>query len=121
MPKTNRGDAKIDALKEEDLARFFEERRGDISQWEPNPAKIRRRRGGPSTIFSLRLAPEELQELRTVAERRGLSLSELIRRAALREARQTDSKSEAINEALANLRTTRASLVQIELDLQRAK
>jgi hypothetical protein len=120
MPKINRGDDRIDALNEEDLARYFEERRGDISQWEPTPKKIRRRRGGPSTIFSLRLAPEELQELHTVALTRGMNLSDFIRSAALRESREKNSKAKVINEALANLRTTRASLEQIELDLERA-
>ncbi len=79
---------KPDEMTEKELAQFYEERKDDESLWEKKPAKIRVRRGGPSTVFSLRLAPEELEELSKVAEANGVNLSDFIRSAALKEARE---------------------------------
>ena len=80
---------------DETLARFHEEHRGDTSLWESKPARIRVRRGGPSTVFSLRLAPEELTEIFQEAERQGLTTSEFIRRAALNATREGRSRDDA--------------------------
>jgi len=33
-----------------DRARFYEDRKGDFSLWEPKPAKTDARRGGPWTV-----------------------------------------------------------------------
>lgn len=77
---------KADEMTEAELAKFYEERKGDVSLWERKPAKIRVRRGGPSTVFSLRLAPEELELLFRRAEERGETVSEFIRGAAMKEA-----------------------------------
>ena len=70
-------------MTEEELARYYEERKGDLSQWETKPRKIRVRRGGPSTVFSMRFAPEELKVAQDAAGRLGVTVSEFIRRSAL--------------------------------------
>lgn len=100
---------------EAELARHYEARKGDVSDWERVPGRIRVRRGSPSTVFSLRLAPEELTELYEAAAAQGISVSELIRRAALTAIRQPDPESseriekeltsakEAVERALATL------------------
>jgi hypothetical protein len=75
-----------DGMTEEELALFYESRKGDLSLWQSKPAKIRVRRGGPSTVFSLRLAPEELEALFRAAQAQQITLSEFIRRASMKEA-----------------------------------
>lgn len=75
-----------DEMTEEELASFYEERQGDTSLREKKPRRIRARRGGPSTVFTLRLAPEELQELYDAAARQDETLSEFIRKGALERA-----------------------------------
>jgi hypothetical protein len=70
-------------LTEEELARFYEERRGDTSLWEKKPRRIRASRGGASTVLTLRLAPEELQQLFEAAARQDETLSDFIRKGAL--------------------------------------
>lgn len=74
---------KRDEMTEEELAAFYESRKGDLSLWESKPAKIRVRRGGPSTVFALRLAPEELELLHARARSQGRTVSDFIRSAAL--------------------------------------
>jgi hypothetical protein len=104
---------------DEELARFHEEHKGDVSLWEAKPARIRVRRGSPSTVFSLRLTPDELTELFRTAEERGLTTSDFIRRAALDVARRKTppitgklekelrSAQAAVTNALATLRDER--------------
>lgn len=70
-----------EAMTEEELARFYDERRGDESLWD-NSRRIRVRRGSPSTVFSLRLAPEELEVFYQAAQNEGETMSEFIRKAA---------------------------------------
>lgn len=101
---------------DQELAKFHEAHGGDVSIWEPTPVRIRVRRGGPTTVFSLRLTPEELAELYKTAEREGVSTSEYIRHAALESARSgrpsherelersLTSAKEAVERALATLR-----------------
>ncbi len=79
---------KPDDMDEDELARFFEAHKGDVSLWERKPAKIRVRRGGPSTVFAVRMTPEELEELRLAANAEGRTISDLVREAALKEARR---------------------------------
>jgi hypothetical protein len=76
MEKTN-----PDEMNEEELARFYEERRGDVSLWDKS-RRIRVRRGSPSTVVTMRLAPEELELLYRAAKAEGETMSEFIRRAA---------------------------------------
>jgi hypothetical protein len=77
---------KPDDMTEEELATFYEERKGDVSLWKSKPRKIRVRRGSPSTVFALRLAPEELEQLYRAAQAQGTNLSAFIRDAALEKA-----------------------------------
>ena len=72
-------------MNEKELARFYEHRRDDASLWEEKPSKANVRHSG-SVVFSLRISPDELTLLRETAESRGMNVSELVRRAALREA-----------------------------------
>lgn len=66
-------------------AEYYEAHKDDPDEWgEPEPAKPRRRL---ASMFSVRLAPAELETVRDAAERRGLSVSAFLRMAALNEAR----------------------------------
>lgn len=71
-----------DEMNEEELARFYEERRGDVSLWDKS-RRIRVRRGSPSSVFTMRLAPEELEQLYRAAEIENVTMSEFIRKAAV--------------------------------------
>lgn len=71
-----------DEMSEKELARFYEERRGDVSLWDKS-RRIRVRRGSPSTVFTLRLAPEELEQLYRAAEIQGETMSEFVRKGAV--------------------------------------
>ena len=72
-------------MNERELAEFYEERRGDMSLWADKPSKANVRRGG-TVVFSLRFGRQELELLRKRAEAESITVSELIRRAAMREA-----------------------------------
>jgi hypothetical protein len=83
-------------MNDQELAGFHEEHRGDVSLWEKKPRQIRKRRGGPSTVFTLRLAPEELEQLYRAGADRGETLSDFIRKGALaRAAELGDSRKRA--------------------------
>ena len=69
-------------MNEDELAEFFERRRGDTSLWSEKPVKANVRRGG-SVVFSVRFSPEELLLLRDRAREAGITISGLIRSAAL--------------------------------------
>jgi hypothetical protein len=72
----------------EELADYYERHAGDLSLWSTKPRKIRVRRGGPSHTFSIRFTPEEMALLDDAAERRGITITELIRSAALASVRE---------------------------------
>ena len=76
-------------MREQELVEYFERRRGDTSTWG-KPVKAAVSKGG-SVVFSLRLAPEELEHLRQIADEQGRSVSDLIRSAALTAAADPDS------------------------------
>jgi hypothetical protein len=83
-------------LNEEELRRYYESRKGDVSTWAKKPRQLRRKPGeGPTTTFAVRLTPAELRELQTAAEKRDVSLSEFIRSASLGEARLDTSAAKA--------------------------
>jgi uncharacterized protein (DUF1778 family) len=63
-----------------------EEAIGDMSDWEEIPNAVRRHKA--TSVFSLRIQPSELSLIQKAARRRGESLSEFIRKAAVREAAQ---------------------------------
>jgi hypothetical protein len=69
-------------MNEDQLAEFFERRRGDTSHWSDVPVRARVRRRG-SVVFSVRFTPEELLLLRDRAQEAGTTISSLIRSAAL--------------------------------------
>jgi hypothetical protein len=71
------------AMNDDELAQWFENRRGDTSLWSDAPVKATVRRGG-TVVFSLRFSPQELELLRQRAEQAGSTISDLIRSAALR-------------------------------------
>ncbi len=76
-------------MREQELVEYFERRKGDTSTWG-KPVKATVSKGG-SVVFSLRLAPEELEHLRQVADEQGRSVSDLIRSSALTAAVEPDS------------------------------
>ena len=80
---------RLDRLTERELAEFYEQHKDDDSLWSETAVPMRRRRrgAGPSTSFAVRLAPEELMELKDAADEKGTTLSDFIREAALRRAR----------------------------------
>jgi hypothetical protein len=87
MGKLEMASKNPDHMTEEELARFYEEHSGDVSLWEKKPRQMRVRRGGPSTVFTLRLAPEEMEELFAAAKTEGETLSDFLRKAALERAK----------------------------------
>ena len=68
---------------EKGLREMLDARRGDVSLYESKPVKAKVSAAGGSVVFSLRFSPSELEDLRLQAEARGLTLSEMIRKAAL--------------------------------------
>jgi len=45
----------LDEINEEELARFYQEHKGDLSLWQKTPRRMRRHRGeGPTTSFAVR-------------------------------------------------------------------
>jgi uncharacterized protein (DUF1778 family) len=107
MATENQGEPGVDAMSEDELARYYEARKGNVEQWEAKPARIRVRRGGPSTLFSLRLAPEELEELQEAAAQQGRTVSDIVRSGALKEARGGRS---ANREVLRELQSAKAAM-----------
>lgn len=69
-------------MNEDQLAEFFERRRGDTSHWSNVPVRANIRRRG-SVVFSVRFSPEELLLLRDRSQEAGTTISGLIRSAAL--------------------------------------
>jgi hypothetical protein len=72
-------------MREQELAEYYEKRKGDTSLWADKPTKANVRRGG-SVVFSIRLSRQELAQLRERAEKEGKTVSEVIRWGALRAA-----------------------------------
>jgi hypothetical protein len=79
----------LDEMNEEELARLYQEHKGDISLWQKTPRRMRRHRGeGPTTSFAIRLTPEEIEELQSAAVGSQMILSEFIRSSALAAAKR---------------------------------
>ena len=74
---------------DEELARYFESRKDDLSQWEEKPRRMRFRRGNASTVFSIRLTEDELKSVQEAAARMNITVSGFIRDAALKSALTT--------------------------------
>ena len=71
----------------DETAEFYESRRGDMSLWSKEPSKADVTRGG-SIVFSLRFNKDELALLRERAAVAGVTISQFIRRAAIRDAKE---------------------------------
>lgn len=65
-------------MSEEERARYYEERRDDDSLWSETPVPVRIRKD-VGTLFSLRLPAEELETLRQEADKKGTTVSALLR------------------------------------------
>lgn len=72
------------------LAKYFHDHRDDDAEWEeaPEDAVVER---SASVVYSLRIGPAELAELRRAASGRGVALSELIRTSALQHIRESEA------------------------------
>jgi hypothetical protein len=112
LAKVVKGDPEVDTMSDEEIAKYYEDHKGDMSIWSTTPEKIRRRRGAPSTIFSLRIAPEELQELQEAAVRQGRTVSDVIRKGALKEARD-GAENDALREARVKARDLAETLERL--------
>ncbi len=108
--KVNKGNPEIDALNEEDLARYFEEHQDDETIWEPEAVHTSKR--PVSTVLSLRIAPEELEELHSAAIRQHRTVSDIVRTGALKEARD-GAESKALREARAKARDLAETLERL--------
>jgi len=64
---------------------------------DPVPARVKK---NADSVFSLRLSKDDLKELQEAAQRKGLKVSEVIRRGALEYARRDEDEPRA----LANVR-----------------
>ncbi|MPZ49773.1 MAG: hypothetical protein GEU75_10860 [Dehalococcoidia bacterium] len=107
----------LDENNEEALAEYFEQHAGEVDLWAKKPHQIRVRRGGPSHTFSVRFTAEELEELQDAADLNAVTVSELIRSAALKSAcrepegvdsaqlrkllRETETKIQSLSDSLA--------------------
>jgi uncharacterized protein (DUF1778 family) len=122
----------VSEMNEQQLARYFEERKGDLSLWERKPAMIRVRRGGPSTVFSLRLTPEELEEIYRAAAKKGQTTSQFIRNASLDAAKRPVTPKDlaannsrelilALRAAVKGIHAAKASLDKTEKELRKVR
>ena len=81
---TNKSTSKHpDEMTETELARFYEANKDNMDLWDTKRRKIRVRRGSPSTVFTLRLSPEELELFYHAAEAQQETLSDFIRKGAM--------------------------------------
>jgi uncharacterized protein (DUF1778 family) len=88
-------------MTEEELAQFYQARKGDVTLWQQSPLRLRNRRGrGPSTSFAVRLSPEELEELQGAAMSQAVTLSEFIRASSLAAARTGVGENRQVLQAL---------------------
>jgi hypothetical protein len=97
------------------LAAYFDAHQDDDSIWDfSKPRKIRVRRGGPSHTFSVRFSPEEMERLEEAAEAQGITITELIRAAAMAAAddgrvgalKEIEDKARELTEAVSKLRAS---------------
>ena len=68
---------------EKALREMLDKRRDDLSLYASKPVRAKIGTATGSVVFSLRFSPSELEDLRLQAEARGMTLSEIIRKAAL--------------------------------------
>ena len=85
-----------EGMPESEIAALHERRKGDMTDWIPLERPVRRRGAGATSTFAVRLTPEEIMELKTAAESRGVTMSEFIRTAALERARRQETSEAAL-------------------------
>ena len=95
----------------EALQEHYDKRAGDVSGWSPKAVQAKTAAAG-SVVFSIRFSPSELMDLRLQAQARGLTMSELIRQAALEWGKDRSfvvhlRSNPELSVAVANTRTSR--------------
>lgn len=101
----------LNEMTEGERGDFYAEHKDDDSFFSHKAVELPgRRQGTASTMFSLRIPADELKRISAAARARGLSVSEFIRRAALAETDDGESRSRA--EALAKARTKARELAE---------
>jgi hypothetical protein len=105
------GDPRVDSLDEEALANYLEAHNEDDSLWQKHGRKVRARRG-PSTVFQMRIAPEELEEIARAANG---NISDFVRTAALEKARGNDrwTKKDQLREVRKQLQNLTAAVEEL--------
>jgi len=82
----------VDEMGEQALAEYFEANKDNPEVWQQKGRRIRARRG-PSTVFQMRIAPDELEEITRAANG---NVSEFMRTAALEKARHMAGKADVV-------------------------
>lgn len=67
---------------EKELAKHFQEHRGDVSTWSTQAAQAKPTKE-PAVVFSVRFSPHEIKGLRKAADKRGVTISTYVRDAVL--------------------------------------
>ena len=98
----------------DETAEFYESRRGDMSLWSKEPSKADVTRGG-SIVFSLRFNKDELALLRERAAVAGVTISQFIRRAAIRDAEEGQPMI-----SYAGMRSSRETFLRFEEDAKQS-
>ena len=83
--------------REKRLAEELYARRDEEGEWSEKPEKLAVSRP-PSVVYSVRFNRSELEELRVAARARGMTLSELIRRAVLAHVREADVPNASVTQ-----------------------
>jgi hypothetical protein len=66
------------------LADYHDRHRGDVSLWEKTPVPVVVERGDGLAVFSLRMAPAELDAIKRAADRHEVTVSAYVRSALQR-------------------------------------
>jgi hypothetical protein len=97
-------------MTEEELAAYFQAHKDDSAVWAQQGRGLRVGPEGVSTVFSVRLSPEQLTALLVAAEAAGTTTSEFIRSAALAEAERVSADPGRREELRAALELIRGAL-----------
>jgi len=92
---------------ERHLVQYFKEFQAELAPLaRKRPPATRSRCGGPTTVFSVRLAPDELRLLRAAAGSQGRTVSDVVRGAALASVQPRRDNTAAVAGLLTELRHT---------------
>jgi hypothetical protein len=81
-----------------DPAAYFRRHSGDDDEWEATAEEATVEKA-PSVVYSFRLRPSELAELRRAAKAQGIALSELIRTSVIEHVRESDVSTVEVSAA----------------------